>query len=187
MKLQLWGIAALVLLAGCNKAGNVDLKHASVDDVVKATVTSKTINPGQWSVSTEVISVDMPGLPEKQKAMMATMTKAMVGKKQINESCVTKAQAEKPPTEMFSGKNGAGCSFDKFSIDNGEMNAVMKCSAPGGGAGAMTMTMAGQFGGDSYDIGSDMKVSGMGASPAGAAMTIKSHSTGKRTGDCKTG
>ena len=74
MKLQLWGIAALVLLAGCNKAGNVDLKHASVDDVVKATVTSKTINPGQWSVSTEVISVDMPGLPEKQKAMMATMT-----------------------------------------------------------------------------------------------------------------
>ena len=187
MKVQLLGFAAAALLAGCNKAGNVDLKHASVDDVVKATVTSKTINPGQWSVSTEVISVDMPGLPEKQKAMMSAMTKAMVGKKQINESCVTKAQAEKPPTEMFSGKNGAGCSFDKFSIDNGEMNAVMKCSAPGGGPGAMTMTMAGQFGGDSYDIGSDMTVSGMGAAPVGAAMTVRSHSTGKRTGDCKTG
>ena len=133
MKVQLLGFAAAALLAGCNKAGNVDLKHASVDDVVKATVTSKTINPGQWSVSTEVISVDMPGLPEKQKAIMAAVTKAMVGEKQIKESCLTKAQAEKPPTEMFSGKNGVGCNFEKFSIDNGEMNAVMKCSAPGGG------------------------------------------------------
>lgn len=187
MKLQLVVTAAFMLLAGCHQAGNVDLKDATVDDVVKATVNSKTINPGRWSVSTEVVTVDMPGLPEQQKAMMATMTKAMVGKKQINESCVTKEQAEKPPTEMFSGKNGLGCSFDKFSIDNGEMSAAMKCSKPGGAPGAMTMKMAGQFGGDSYDISTETAVSGMGAGPAGTAMTVRSRSTGKRTGDCSGG
>ncbi len=186
MKFGFLGLSALALLSACGK-GDVDLKNASVDDVVKATVTSKTINPGQWTVSTEVLSVDMPGMPAEASQMKDAMTKAMIGKKNLSESCVTKEQAEKPPAEMFSGKGAASCSFDKFSIDNGEMNAIMKCAGPNGSPGSMTMKMQGQYGGDSYDISSEMTMSGMPGGPAGAAMTIKSRSTGKRTGECKAG
>ena len=117
--------------------------------------------------------------------MMAAMSKAMVGKKDIAESCVTKEIAEKPPTEMFAGKDGGQCKFEKFAIDNGALNAVMTCANPKGGPGSMTMRMAGKYGGDSYDINSEMTMSGMGSSPAGAAMVVKSHSSGKRTGECK--
>ncbi len=183
MKFGVYSLSAMALLASCGK-GNVDLKDASVDDVVKATVASKTINPGQWSVSTEVLSVDMPGMPAEAKQMMDSMTKAMVGKKNLTESCLSKEQAEKPPTEMFSGKGAANCKFDKFSIDSGKMEAVMKCANPQGGPGAMTMTMQGPYGGDRYDIASEMTMSGMPGGPQGAAMTIKSRSTGNRTGAC---
>ena len=184
MKYAIAILALPTLLAGCGK-GDVDLKDASVEDVVKATVKSKSINPGQWSVSTEVLSVDLPGMPEKEKAMMAAMTKAMVGRKNIAESCVTKEQAEKPPAELFSGKNAGNCSFENFSIDNGEMNATMNCTPSGGQAGAMKTSMKGQYGGDSYDIASEINMSGVPGAPGGTGMTIKSHSAGKRTGECK--
>lgn len=184
MKRQFIAVGASLLLVACGQ-GDVDLKNATVADVVKATVVSKTINPGEWSVTNEVTAVDMPGMPAEAKQMMSAMSKAMVGKKDIAESCVTKEIAEKPPAEMFAGKDGGACKFEKFAIDNGELNAVMTCANPKGGPGGMTMKMAGQYGGNSYDINSEMTMSGMGNSPAGAAMIVKSHASGKRTGECK--
>jgi hypothetical protein len=184
MQYRLAGLGAFLLLAACGK-GDVDLKDASVADVVKATVVSGSINPGKWSVSSEIVSVEMPGMPEQQKQMMAVMSKAMVGQTTINESCITAAQAAKPTPEMFSGKDSGDCSFETFSIDNGALSAVMNCSAPNKGPGKMHMSMQGQYGGDSYDVTSEIKMSGMQSGPAAAGMTIKSHSKGKREGACK--
>jgi Protein of unknown function (DUF3617) len=176
--------ALCLALTACGKA-DVELNNASVEDVVKATSKSGSINPGQWAVSSEILAVDMPGMPAKEKEMMAAMTKAMVGQKTVNESCISPEQAAKPNAEMFAANGGGSCTFETFTIFSGKMNAVMDCAAPGGAAGKMHLVMSGQYGGDSYDITSEIKMSGMPSGSAAGGMTITSRSSGKRSGACK--
>jgi Protein of unknown function (DUF3617) len=177
-------LAVTALLAGCG-AGDVELKNASVEDVVKATANAQALTPGQWSTTTEIVSVDMPGMPEKEKStMMAAMSKAMIGKKNVAESCVTPEQAKKPNAAMFAGADSGNCTFESFSMANGRMDAVMKCAAPGR-PGEMKMTMGGKYGGDTYELASEINMSGMTGAPGNGAMTIKANNSGKRVGECK--
>jgi Protein of unknown function (DUF3617) len=183
MKSTVLILTPLILLAGCGK-GDVNLKNASVDDVVKATTNAQALTPGEWSTSTQITAVDMPGAPEKAKVMLAAISKAMVGKKTASENCVTPEQAKKPDANMFAGANSGSCTFEKFSMAGGRMDAVMNCAQPGS-PGKMKMTMNGPYGGDSYSLASQIQMSG-GPGMAGAAgMTISATNTGKRIGACK--
>lgn len=182
MKYALAAVLPLVLLAGCG-GNDVDLKNASVADVAKATRDAARLDPGQWRSTVEIVAVDMPGMPEKEKQMASAMFKRMIGQKQINEHCITKEQAEKPPAEMMSGGNSA-CRFDQFQMSDGKMNAKMNCSAKDR-PGTMQMTMTGDFGGKTYALASEMAMSGGPGMPAGAQMVIKAKNSGERIGECK--
>jgi Protein of unknown function (DUF3617) len=172
-------LTALLLSSACHKAGDVDLKNATVEEVAKASAGAQKINPGKWQMTMQTVSVDIPG----QGAAAAAMSKAMTAKPNVTEECVTKEQADNPNAGLFAGKNPGNCKFDSFAMSGGKLNAVMKCAAPDK-KGEMSMTMAGQYGGDSYDMTSEMHMTGATGLPGGAGMTIKMHNSGKRIGAC---
>lgn len=183
MKFRGGAIAAILGLAGCGQA-EVDLKDASVEEVVRAAEKAETLSPGKWSMQYEVLSVELPGMPDQEKRMMKAMTDAMLGRKDLTEQCLTPEQAKAPPPEMFAGAGGAGCKFERFALDNGEMNATMICTGPGTTAGGMKMAMKGQYGGESINIEQDLEMNGLIGGNEGAGIRVKARSIGKRVGDC---
>ena len=77
------------------------------------------------------------------------MSKTMVGRKNSFASCVTEAEAKKPAAGLFAGGDSGNCTYDKFTMSGGKLNALMSCKQPGG-KGAMTMAMDGDYGDESY-------------------------------------
>jgi Protein of unknown function (DUF3617) len=176
-----FSIISAFALASCGK-GDVELKNASVEEVAKAAAGAQSISPGNWATTVEVVSVDLPGLPQQAGAMKDQMTKAMTGRKTVSEQCVTQEQAQKPPADMLAGDKGGNCRFESYAIKDGRMDATMVCAPKAGGQ--MKMQMAGPFGSDAYALDATMQVSAPGM-PGGAPMTIKTKVTGKRSGECK--
>lgn len=183
MKLAgLTALAMCALVAACGK-GEVELENASVEEVVKASANAQALNPGQWANTTRILSVEMPGMQQAEKAMMDRMTQAMVGQTNVSESCVTPEQAKKPDASLFAGQGQGNCQFDTFEIGGGKLNAVLSCN-PGGEA-AMKMTMNGTYGGENYDLDSQIEMSGAPGMASKTAMKIKAKNSGKRIGECK--
>ena len=174
-----------VMLGGCEK--KVEMTNASAEDVAKAMKDQDGFKPGQWNASVEIVDVRLEGLPPKDAEMATVMAKAMKGKKQVSATCLTPEQAKKPVTDMFAGKDKGVCTYQKFSMVGGKMDAVMVCTPPGGGTGKMTLTLDGVYKADSYAVNVQMKGTDMPGSPLGASMTMFGKNNGTRTGDCKPG
>lgn len=175
-------IAAVAASLGACGTGDVELKNASVEDVVKATANAQTLTPGQWSTTTEVVSVDLPGLPAQTAAAMKDQMTNAIGRQTVSENCVTPEQAKTPPAELLAGSNAGDCRFGKYAMAGGTLDATLSCKPAAGGE--MTMTMAGPFSGDSFALDATMQVAPPGVG-SGKAMTIKTRMTGKRNGECK--
>ena len=183
MKRALVLLAPAVLLTGCNKG--VELKNASVEDVAKATKDAHFIKAGQWATTSEILSVELEGLPPEARQMGAAMAKTMVGRKNGFESCVTEEQSKKPAADLFAGGGKGNCAYDKFSMSGGKIDAVMNCTSPSG-PGKMMMTMNGNYSDEAYSINVAMKMPGSPGMP-GSGMMMKAKNSGKRTGECKKG
>lgn len=172
-------LAPLVLIA-CNK-GQVSERNASVEQVAAKARGLVKIEPGQWKATTEVVSIDMPGL--KDERMLKAITDGMKQSKATNfEHCVTPEEASKPSSEMFAGKNNGNCVYDKFDMGGGRISATMSCNPPDK-TSKMQMAMAGTYSPTAYDMTMDMKMTN--AAMPGGGMTMKAHTKGARTGVCK--
>lgn len=171
-------VVALSALAACGSKKDVDLKNASVDEVVAASKDAQKLDPGQWKTTVEIVSVDMPGLPPAQKAMMDQQMAAH--KTTTVENCVTKADAEKPPAKMFGGDGQ--CTFERYQVSGGKMDGKMTC-APKGMPGKMEMSMTGSFSSTKYAVETESKMSGAPGLPGD--VTTKTRITGERVGECK--
>lgn len=174
-------VASLLLLLGaCSNEPEVDMKNASVGDVVnevqKSGVTDQFIRPGKWQTRVTVEDVDIPGMPTSAKAQM----KGVFAQRQnaTIEHCVSPEEARKPDGKLFTGQDSGNCRYDHFTMRDGKIDAVMRCQ--GESSGTMTMTMAGTYTPESSSTRSEMKVSG----GSQGTMTIKAHSDTKRIGEC---
>lgn len=183
------GMAALslaVIVAACGGSKDVNLTNASVEDVAKASKEAQKLDPGQWSTTVEIVSVDVEGMPEKDKAVAQAMFQRMVGQKNTMQHCVTPEEAEKAPTEMLAGGKMGDCTFDKYALNGGKLDAAMHCAAPQGQQGKMAMTMSGTFGAQAYELQSKMTMEGATGAPGGQGkMVITAKNSAKRVGDCK--
>ena len=169
---------ALAACGGSEPA--VKAENASIDDVAKATQNAVKMQPGQWQTQIKFVSVDVPGMPKAQADMMGQqMAKMSV---QTAETCVTPEMVNQPPSEMFGGKAGAGCTYEKFELAGGKIDSVVSCKPHG--AGEMKAPTSGTLGSTSYELTSDTVMSGMPGMPGGGKMTMKTQITGKRVGDC---
>lgn len=179
----LLSVTALAALAGCGSDKDVDLKNASVEEVAAASQKAQKMEPGLWRSSVKIESLDIPGIPPSQKAMMEQAMAAQMAKASNIENCITKEQAEKPPAKMFGGDGD--CTFEKYQLSGGRIDAKLNCTPPGAQGGKMEMTMAGSMSGTSYAIDSDMKMTGIPGMSGDGGMTMKMKVSGQRIGECK--
>ena len=171
---------AVASLAACSSEPDVDMKNASVGDVVnevqKTGVSEQYIRPGKWETKVVVEDVDIPGMPAETKAQM----KGMFAQRQnvtINH-CVTPEEAKKPGGKLFTGQDSKNCRYEHFTMGDGKVDAVMRCDGEQGSA--MTMKMAGTYTPASSSTRSEMQVS----SGREGAMTIKARTETRRIGEC---
>ena len=103
MKAALGIMVPALLIAGCNKTpgkDDVELTNASVAEAHQASEKVETITPGQWTVTTEITEVRLPGLEGADSRIAESMTQQMVGRTQTQTSCVSPEQARGPMAEI---------------------------------------------------------------------------------------
>lgn len=127
------------------------------------------ITPGEWEVRSKVTSIAVSG-------MSPEMMQAMKGKGSVIRHCITPEQAEKTPEQLFKATEGT-CSYSRFSMKGGRLDAVMQCAQP---HGKMIGTIRGSYTPVSYQMVSEMKMTG----PHGK-MAMTSVGSGKRIGACR--
>ncbi len=170
MKKILLSCAAMLALVGCGSGGSKGSEQ-SAEDVAKEMAALK-MRPGQWEATNEVVSANAPGLP-------AEALRGMVGQKSTVSNCVTPEQAAKPSANFLAGQRDSECTYEDFSMDDGQMTGTMSCAVPGV-PGRTVMKMNGKYSPVAYDMDMDMDV----AIPGGAKMKLKARTTGRRVGDC---
>jgi hypothetical protein len=172
-------VAAIMLLPliGCGKKPNSPEKTAEAGAIpapaAPITATPVTFMPGKWQATSELLKMEMPGMPPE-------MAKAHMGQKTSFEHCITPEQAAKPPADFFNDKRNGSCTTRSFSMVGGKLDAVMSCPSQNG-QGEMTMTMQGQYKPTSYEATMTMVGKGM---PGGGEMTMTAKTSGKRIGEC---
>lgn len=174
-KLILIALPALAL-AACDSAdkGPKTPEQAAVE--MKNAVKMK---PGKWQTTMQITKFEMPGAPPEAAAAM----KGMTGQAQTSESCLTKEEADKDPSEFIKkGQEGADCTFEHFDVSGGKLDGKMVCKKAG--QGQMEASMKGTMGAEAMTMAMDTLVSDpkMPGGKVQMSMTMDS----KRIGECTT-
>lgn len=167
----------LLVLAACDRGPTVKAENASIGEVAEQVGEAggkMMVRPGRWVSDVTLESIDIPGMPPAAaEQIKATMAKAASG----HETCLTPEQAERPSEDFFAGKDG-NCRYDKFMMDGGKIDGVMRCSAQGS---TQLIRFDGDYSPESYKMRmSSTLETGPGANPMTMAMRIKS----RRVGEC---
>ena len=152
--------------AGSANAGSADSSAVASGDV--------QLNPGEWETVADLTISGLGNLPPEAARVMKGLSHRVT-----NRQCLTPEKAKRPTGDLFSGKQ-EGCTREGFTLAGGRVKGTMVCKDPRGMAS--TVTMDGQYGGDSFDV--TMNVT---ASNEGRSMVWRSHSVGRRIGACPPG
>ncbi|QAY76174.1 DUF3617 domain-containing protein [Sphingosinicella sp. BN140058] len=179
MKLRI-ALAAMSVaaLAGCGGGGgdkaDGNQQRAAVDGTGGISGEAIQVRPGQWEMRTEVKAVSGPGVP-------AGAVEAMKAQKTTVTTCITEEQAKTSDPKMFTGKQNPNCKAEGFKASGGKIDGTLTCKGENGQPG-VTMTMAGTFEAERYDLQMKMKMGG-----PEQGMTIETATSGRRIGECPAG
>lgn len=188
MRRGMTAIAALVLAACGGGSGGSDTGNAAAGgeaaadpggDAVDTTggdaggggggAVAASFAPGLWETTTEVLSMNVPNMPQGFSPPMPPATTV--------RHCLTPEQAGRPPADFMSGGGeSGGCTYQDFAMSNGRIRGTIQCGAE---AGSMRMTMDGSFSSTRYEMNQQVETSGQ-----GMTMNMESRTTGRRVGDC---
>jgi len=177
-------LAPAVLLAGCSKsspeggnAANPDTGPKTIEQVQKEASKIDRPKPGRYEQIVEIKSVEMPGAPKE----LAEQMKKALTKTAPSTYCLTQEQADKGWRDMFrEGGPAKSCTYKRFDVSGGRIDAQMECST--NGEGKATMTMSGTVGPTGSEVNMDMASSG-GQGPM-SGLNMKMHMKTTRVGDC---
>jgi hypothetical protein len=166
-------LACAFALAACNNSDTVEGKNESIESVAKKVAASDLRpRPGRWESTMTIEKLDMPNLPPQAKEVM----QKQMGGGQTFATCLTPEQAAKPGADFFQGKD-SGCSYDRFSMTGGKVDAVMTCTQQGR---TQKVTMAGTYGEEAYT----MHLTSEGEAQPGMPMSMVMSVSSKRVGEC---
>ncbi|GGY93730.1 DUF3617 domain-containing protein [Novosphingobium colocasiae] len=178
-------IAAALALSACGSkdAGTDAAKDTGPKTMAEAQEEAKKLDrpdPGEYKQTMEVTRLDIPGMDPKQAEAMKGMMKAS----QERTFCLTPADSEKGFKDMFDevGKGGE-CSYSRFDVSGGTLDAVMNCKNPN--EGTATIALNGKVSSNGSDVTVSIDQAGS-KNPMGD-MKMTMHMTTARLGDCKTG
>ncbi|MDM7955126.1 DUF3617 domain-containing protein [Blastomonas sp.] len=183
--LQTVSILALPLmaLAACSGGGaDKDGDGTISKEEVAAEASSIKFSAGEWENKVEIVDVkfDESKLPPEAKGMTAAIVKQMVGQVQTTKNCLTKEEAEKPGADFLAGAENDECTYKKFDLSGGKIDADITCKGEEAGQEG-DIKLTGTYTSTSYDMQMAMEM----ASPQSGSMTIKAKNSAKRIGECK--
>lgn len=166
-------VAAAALLAGCSggggeadAGGEVSVKEAV--DAARADMPKP--QPGLYKTTVTMTGLDIPGLPAEMAGHGAGLTTT-------SEHCLTQADVDKGYEALVKQGQDGECSYEKFDIAGGKIDAVMVCKAQGRDA---RMAMTGTTTPTSADIEASMAIEFDGVGKG----TMRFTAGHERVGDC---
>ena len=172
-RITLIAFAVAALLAGCSGGsadadGDGEITAKEVADKSKAEAVKP--QPGLYKSTITMTALDVPGMPPEMKGHGA-------GQVITTEDCLTQEDVDKGYEELMKqGQNGE-CTFERFNLNGGKMDAVMLCKTPEGTA---RMTMNGTTTPTSTEFNAETKMNFEGVGEATMTFTGKH----ERVGDC---
>lgn len=164
---------ASLVLAACGSSDKIDARNEKPAAVAEQVAASgMTPRPGRWQGNFRVEKLEIAGMPPQGAEQM---NKSM-GMDRSYFTCLTPEQAAKPDARFFQ-KAAEGCIYDRFTMADGKIDAVMTCKP---GAGPTRMAMNGTYNADTYDL----KINGSGEVAKGMPMSIAMAVTSRRVGEC---
>lgn len=170
-------VSALAL-GGCGSKDDSSNGPKSMEDVKQEAAKLDRPEPGEYRQVMEIKRLEVPGMPKEAADQMQAMMKAT----QETTFCLTAADADKGFKDMFDGiGKGSQCTYSKFDVDGGNLDAQMDCQSPQEGKATMKLT------GTVTDSGSDVTVAmdTTGGPPPMGTMKMTMHMTTTRLGECK--
>ena len=178
MKVAIFAFApALALaLAACSKGPEVHEENASATEVANKVAdaggVTSFVRPGRWESKVTIEEMKIPGLPGDAANQMPNFE----GRVQTSVNCLSEEDVKRPKEDFFTGDN-KNCRYDRFTMANGKIDAVMKCTDQGA---TNTMTMQGSYSPTTYNMTMSMQGGGTGA----AGMSMKMRVDAKHAGQC---
>jgi len=169
---------AVGALAACGSKDGADEGPKPVEEVKQEAAKLERPEPGEYRQTVDILEMDIPGMPKQAAEQMKSAMKAS----QQNTFCLSKEDADKGYRDMFRdmGK-GKECSFSRFDVDGGRLDAQMNCQSQQ--QGKMTMVLNGTVTTQGSDVTVAMDMSGQPAPMS--TMKMKMHLTTTRVGECK--
>lgn len=169
-------LVAGLALAACGSGDKAPAagETVSADQVAARAAGAAAPRPGKYTSRMELLDFSMPGMPDAAKAQMQQAFAS--GLAQGNEFCMTAEQAD--PRQMLQNMAESKCSFSRFDVDGGKIDADMSCTGDDGIAS--TVQMQGQMAADSSTMTMAMQRSMEGI----GKMQMKMRVTSQRIGDC---
>jgi hypothetical protein len=165
-------IAGALALSGCG--GGEEQGNGAAGGGAKSAAAgggSLELTPGQYEVTTQVLSFDVPNMPPE----MAEMMKQQQQQNEKSTTCLTEKDVRDAQGGLFTGEEDKECSENSVKLSGGRMAGRLVC---GKGEEASTMEVAGTYTSTSYDVQMTMSAKGT---------KMSSRTTGRRVGDCPAG
>lgn len=165
--------AAALMLGGCHKKDDVDLRNATMAQVQeRVAATAVKPQPGRWEAAMKIENLEMPNLPPEARQMLDQRMKAT----HTSVTCLTAEQAAKPETS-FLRDTIKGCTYDHFKMSDGRLDAQLSCAM---GPRHQTMAISGTYASDSYAMTMTTKGEAQRGMPVAMTMSVNA----RRTGAC---
>ncbi|MCJ1962194.1 DUF3617 domain-containing protein [Novosphingobium mangrovi (ex Hu et al. 2023)] len=178
---------ASLALAACSSGGDGEAGSADGDgrgeppslaEMKEAARELVKPEPGLYARTITIENFEAPGLP----AEIAGQVKGMMARDRTENFCLTRAEAEDGFRDMFENVGEtSNCSYDRFAVTDGALDAQMTCAHPS--QGTAVMTLQGTASATTSDVTMEMNVTG-GQAPM-SEMNMKMRMVSKRTGDCE--
>ncbi len=165
-----------IALAGCGSPdpdsdgdGTISMDEAQAEIERSGAVTPRA---GQYRATVELVDLEADNAPPQAVDMMKQMMSRSF------EYCLTQEEADKGFEQMARESQDDSCTFDRFEVDGGDIDAVMNCQGEAGETMRMTMT------GTGTETTSDMTMRMEGNIPGQGEGSMTMRSQHERIGDC---
>lgn len=173
MKRIITAATGILLLAACS-GGNTDAdgngEISAKEVAAKAKAEMPKPQAGLYKTTVTMTGLDIPGLPPEMKGHGAGMTTT-------TEDCMTQAEVDKGFEELVKQGQDGECTYERFDLADGKLDAVMNCKADGRIA---RMEMAGTTTTTGADLTAKMAMEFDGAGKGTMSFSAKH----ERIGDC---
>ena len=172
----LMAMALTGTLAACGQEKGVSAENESVESVAKKVAEAgEQIRPraGRWRNEMKLEKLEIPGMPAQLKEAMSKQLSTA----QTHFSCLTPEEAERPNATFFQ-KEASGCTYKRFTMAGGKVDAEMVCDR--GQGQQQSMTMSGTYSDERFD----MRMSSQGSMGRGMTMNMTMAIKAERVGEC---